>query len=932
MPGSESIFPDLVQTLLSWGALLVISLGVGALLWIAVRRLTERWRDDAKRLTERLDRLLTAREAELAQLRAEARPYPPDIGEPYQAPARALSGILETIATTLTAARDHLDASPALPNSVPVPLVPRIGHLLWHAPRAWHRRRAQLGAHHERVLNLEEPIAESQALLRQLRAKPWEVSLQARALRTTLEFTAELLANLRTAGLRGEPLTRMADAIASHSAEMATLPAYLLDAPEGQVTRHARPAAILQAWESLMGLRPAIYVCVDRLEAWQQAHTQTRHDLETLEQAVETAADCLAQAHPGLDVTVLQENWEAFKTKTNALTARFKTPTPEDFERLPQIQQLTREANQLIAQLAALEALRATLGETLTQQGAALDEVERQLRQLAGASRYPLDRVPFQAELDRLRLRLQALAETAAPRRPAELEADLAAAQILTRGVQGLVTRVTEAREDRRRLVALLDRDGAVNIDVTADVNWLAWARDLHERACPYASECWTNDHDQSIASLLDDAEALDARQRRWVPARVEDLLSPQTLARQAREVAALFDDVEALMDRLDQATRQLQRLQDAEETTRSDLEQVYGALDRLDIVAASILPAALSEEDNHWTRIREHLDEGYGLGLSLDNAGVGSVWEKAEHAERWASACQTTLKEWQQALRQEIKSALEALQADLDELAAVAPLNEEPAVQAARDTLARWQHLRVAGGKGNAEAAATACEALADEIADQLRALARLDKTAAALNTTLLAPLAGPVSRWREAESEADTAFGRLQRLELRSVQLWPPVSCDTAMVKAQLQLASDVRARLYQEGQRVADVIDILAQLTEGYQEITRMIETREAAYAALRPQLDGLLDRLDAWGADLRAYARRHAADPLVEAAVRARLDSIEAALNELQIQYDRSSDPIPGPEALRALETLWRQAHRDLPVGGGKDVIPADQIAR
>ena len=98
----------------------------------------------------------------------------------------------------------------------------------------------------------------------------------------------------------------------------------------------------------------------------------------------------------------------------------------------------------------------------------------------------------------------------------------------------------------------------------------------------------------------------------------------------------------------------------------------------------------------------------------------------------------------------------------------------------------------------------------------------------------------------------------------------------------------------------------------------------------YEAQRTTLDEILARLDAWCNALEDYRKRHHDDPAVAAAVRARLDEIEASWNQLQVQYDHAPDLISGERALRDLDNLWRQAHRDLPLGGRADIIPADQI--
>ena len=98
---------------------------------------------------------------------------------------------------------------------------------------------------------------------------------------------------------------------------------------------------------------------------------------------------------------------------------------------------------------------------------------------------------------------------------------------------------------------------------------------------------------------------------------------------------------------------------------------------------------------------------------------------------------------------------------------------------------------------------------------------------------------------------------------------------------------------------------------------------------SYEETRPSLDAMLERLERWTKALTEYGTRRQEDPAVSAAVRARLDAIAAGLAHLRQQYGVAG-PVSGEEARRALEALWRQAYRDLPVGSGQETIAAAEI--
>ncbi len=224
------------------------------------------------------------------------------------------------------------------------------------------------------------------------------------------------------------------------------------------------------------------------------------------------------------------------------------------------------------------------------------------------------------------------------------------------------------------------------------------------------------------------------------------------------------------------------------------------------------------------------------------------------------------------------------------------------------------------------------AVASLSDRISDQLRALAQFDQSLAALQTTAITPLEDPVRRWREARQSAEAAYRRLQALEVQSARQWPPVSCDSPAVKAQLEQAEGMHGRLKQEGTTVERATALIEDLTTRYTNVVGLTGEREAAYRALRPHLDIALDRLQAWSEALAAYQKEHEADPAVVSAIRARLDEMQSASTQLQIDWERSDTLIPGEDARRALEGLWRQAHRDIPVGAGSNVIPVEWVER
>jgi hypothetical protein len=961
MPGSESAILDPVQNVLRWGmaGLGIVSLivAVGMLL----RLLARRWKARAEILAQQMDRGLASLHHILGRLKSEAAAYPPDIPAPYGPIVQQLQAAIAGIETTYQTVTDQVTNLSGDPLELPELAWARIAYWFWREPRHWWHQRAALGNMVDQLNAPRSEAAAAKSLLRDLRKQPLDTAERARELYELIDTSQHTAGLLQTGGVHGDPLDAATEALKKYRKTLHALPIYLFACTESQIMRRAQPAEITEAWATIDALDGEIRGSADQVAAWHASYTLTGQELKTMCDCVEAAAGCIREAPDAIDISDLTASWRQISEEAEVLATRFEAPTLEDLNCIDKITQITQTANQAIAQVTSLEALHTALESGLAENAEMLSQIDQQLRQLANAGRYPLDRVPIQVVLDQLTQQATAIDGVGQTRTLLQLEADLAAAQILQQQAQALVTQVAEARERRRHLIELLDQQAE-----EPQVDWMGWATDLCRRIDPYAEANWFSGDGSSvhrsgksngdgrtsagenlrIRTIVQDATQLAERQARWLPIHVNEPLVPDELEERTTEFTALFADTEAFQDRLDRITQRFQLCQRVEEKAKSDLETVYGAADRLDIVAADVLPPALANEDNHWARIREQLDLGYEIELALTNPGIGTVHEKARRVDKWIPAIHKILLDWQKALVRETDTAVATLSADLDELTSVAPLDGEAAVEQARevaeDQAGQTRTRKWPTGKGRAgapsgakagtlgnEAAALSAE-LAGHIAGLLRTLAYVDQALATLNTDVIASLTEPVRIWREAEQAADSAFDALRKREAESADLWPPISCDTARVKEEFDRADQIRDSLYQDGRTVALVLETTTTLTETYTTIITMAEQREETYRAQRPALDDTLNQLERWCAALERHRDQNADDPAIASAIRARLDEIEAGWTQLQIRYDQAPGLVPGDEAQRTLNDLWLQARREIPLGPGMDVIMAEEV--
>jgi len=925
---------------------------------VLLRVLARRWKARAEVLARQMDRGLASLHHSLARLKSEAAAYPPGIASPYGPIVQQLQTAIAGIEMTYQSLTDQITSLGSHPLELPELAWARIAYWFWHEPRHWWHQRAALGNLTGQLDPPRTKAATAKSLLRDLRKQPLDTAERAREVYELVDTAQHTAGLLQTGGVHGAPLDAEAAALKTYRKAFNALPMYLFACTESQIIRRAQPAEIAEAWTTIDALDGKIRGSAGQVAAWHAAYTLAGQELKTMCHCVATATGCIQEIPDAVDIADLAASWHQTSEEAEVLAARYGAPATEDLACIDPITQITQTANQVIARVASVAALHTALESRLTENAEMLRQIHQELRQLASAGRYPLDRVPMQVVLDQLTQQaavIDGTPRTRPPRTPAQLEADLAAAQVLQQQAATLVTQVAEARERRRHLIELLDQQAE-----KPQVDWLGWANDLSRRIDPYAEANWLSgegpsdrrsgkpsgaakapiDADLHVRTIAHDATQLAERQARWLPIHVNEPLVPDELEKRTTELATLFADTEAFQDRLDKITQRFQLCQRVEEKAKSDLATVYGAVDRLDIVTADVLPPTLINEDNHWTQIREQLDLGYEIELALANPGIGTVHETAQRVDKWIPATHKILLDWQKALVRETRNAVATLTANLDDLASIAPLDGEAAVEQAREvaedqagqprTRTSPTGSRRAGTSADTPVGAAGRGAqLAGDIADQLRTLAHVDQALATLNTDVIAPLTGPVRIWREAEQTAESAIDALQRLEAESANLWPPISCDTARVKEELDRANHIRDSLHQDGKTVAQVLETTATLAETYAAIVTMAEERETTYRAQRSALDNTLDRMGKWCAALERYRDRNADDPAIASAIRARLDEIEAGWTQLQVRYDQAPGLVPGEEALRTLNDLWLQARREIPLGPGMDVITAGE---
>jgi chromosome segregation ATPase len=914
-----------VSKLSGVGIGILVTMAVLIVTWVILRALVRRWQRRSRALDQTAAEKLQRFDHRMRDLEQEAGTYPPDIPDPYQQPAQALKTHLvdgRRAYREIAEARTQITAE-----MIEVPDRPAATVLFgfWSEPVFWFRRMTALKQLHDRIQAAVEATRPADALLRDLRAKPLHTAHRAQALQQTLREASATVDQLNQAGLQGETMEAQATLIDDALACLGTLPAYLITGTDSQVIRQAVDEEVADAWQAITRLEARTGQCATRTQRWLHMHTEFGEALEAAQQAVDQTTRALDLTHPAIDVQAWQATWADVRAEVEALTAVYDAPTVEDLARIDRVEAIIEQGLDLCSRLASLERDRQVLTRAVPRYRASLGEVETQLRQLTRADRYPLSRLPLQRELETLTQRASEIGKPRQTRSPAQLAREAEDAQGLLQAAQALVDEVAALRKSREILTSLID-----SLDDELEPDFKRWAADLHAHISRHAPEDWSPD--LRVRQIVADAQAIETRRERWVPADPTAAIPTGDLARRVDACRRLIQDGLRYQRRLDRITERLRTIDALDRGARETLDTVYQAIDRLALRAADVLPPLDDEQSDLRARVMDELERGYKLDLAFDSPTQGIAEDRAEDVRTWVADVQGLLGTWLQALHQEIKAIRQDLVSSLHSLNALAPLSLEPAVQETQARLEKTSTFASPQQKPHADARVPHLVALSEALGDRLRTRTRLHQTRAFLRSDVIEALTQPRDAWERAREEAEQQLRDLIDLEEESQRTWLPLSCGTEAVDAQMAAAYEAEAHLRHHGETVPQVIATLRDATRSYAKATAMADARAETYKNARAHVERRVKEIERWQDDLERYRQTHGADPAALAAVRARIEEIDAAMQQLSRPDRPEGRRLTPEEAKHSVDRLWEQARRDLPLGAGDDVIPMRHIER
>jgi hypothetical protein len=185
---------------------------------------------------------------------------------------------------------------------------------------------------------------------------------------------------------------------------------------------------------------------------------------------------------------------------------------------------------------------------------------------------------------------------------------------------------------------------------------------------------------------------------------------------------------------------------------------------------------------------------------------------------------------------------------------------------------------------------------------------------------------LRGPFDDLGKKRQQAHRRLEDLRKLKKGSESAWPPLICDTAWAEEMLDHIGREEQELHSSGRSVSDTIKRLNALVASYERVVSEITARETQREQEQQDLQHLLDQLDRWERQLKAYRGFHHQDQVIAAAIQVRLSEIKRAVRDEKRRHNR---PLTYSEARQTLQALWAFAHgRDLPLDGGQVIRVSD----
>jgi DNA repair exonuclease SbcCD ATPase subunit len=721
----------------------------------------------------------------------------------------------------------------------------------------------------------------------------WELALQAREVHHLQGQASQLLKQLRARNLQGDSIEAATQGIAQCETVLSQIPGYFLEGEQVTVLEGADINDTALVNEILEDTQPLLDQLWKQAQTWEKGYDQASDRVAVMRRLLDEVEQTMGSMPSELEIIPFKNQFEGLQIVAQNLHATLTRLEVESIEMVTQeatrVAQIARDMGGQLKrarrELAALEGVLAELSE-------GLGKLPLQLAALGAKSAYPVEWTQSFEKLADLGRQAKISRPVKESRTPEQVQDELALATKLRVQLKELSRHYEQVEAAHTELLRLLKGPEFSHL-----TGWLANAQRVVEQVQAYAPDNWPRS--DTIKELPGEVEAMAEGVQRLMPADQARPVPETEVAKSLEEARELADAYQKLKKRVENVQTRLSNIQGVEKQALETLKGSQTALNQIIyIVRSNAFLAEFAEREAN--RLQ---DDVQGLLAEFVDAQLGIVEKKARHATTLVARVEQNANQWLDQLNQDTRAAVQDLSTMLNEIGAIAPL-EEPAVDNARHLLASGPAFDVGGFGGKSRFSL-------DELVQEFKRRNDYWQMCAAA-ISALQDVDEPLIKSYEGALLARTQTqGKLANVSnwLRQNRGWPPTSISLETERQELEKIEAQWEALPEKRFRAITLVQHLGDLSAKYQTLTEKI--RQSAGRAENEMLQ--VEELEAEINDLAQlwenhwYAQRD--NPIASQEIRELLEAIDHEQAQIRQQYKKGDKSYS--QVLEALKALHRK---------------------
>jgi DNA repair exonuclease SbcCD ATPase subunit len=883
------------QSSIALTPILAFLLALRIVTYLVVRNMKEQY---VARIV-RMRLILETLAGDLDDIGKGALEYPVGAPEPYGSVARKLDEDLSKARKIcdlrMRDRRKLLRETPNLPCNVFV-------RFLWGfgpEPYRWMMHHSKTLALWKSIQRLETLGISARHLLDDLHHMPITVSHRCKDVGAIRDGILSALDFLKSKGFHGEKIALFTEQVVQFTSAL-QIPGYYFQDSDDLILQQASKDSTISAWQILEKVEKPLRENQKLAQQWQSQFREVDQIYQTAQQSFDLAQQRLREIPESIDLRELDIEQSELSDRYARLQEQLKHPTIETLGSIrEQAEGIVRDLDQLARRAAEIRQQHNELREILITNNALMEQLSNRLKELETADKFPLRWQQTETEFRRLSREQTHIGMERTKRTLVQLSEHLKAAKQFHSDVLTLAKAVERVGSMRAEMIGLLE-----SLMISEGTTLTELAENLQKSVNKYALENW--DQQDSVSTLLTDAQMLARQQSSLVPERLDETLEESSLGSRFDALQVFAKKRKDFQERLERIAETLDSIKKNEDQAYKDINHTLQALERL-VPIPQVSPLRTSF-DSYWKAIDVLKQQGRGYGEQLDNRLVGTVSEKTKLVATWKESAETQLRALHQAIRREVKRTKDGLEETVKALKKIASFAQEQVMTDAANLL------NVTYAYGVDDAQTTPLDRTASQINDLVREHTDLRSCVERIEATIEKPLRSYLAK---LDSVRKTAEKKVKDLNMQLQQNdWPPISCDLEPITNRMHRAEQNLAELGKLGENLPFVVARINHVIELYEEIADLADDKVSILKEQRAELNAIQSRINKWKRQLGQYRELNITDRGIVSAVDERLNRIGEEYSAARLRH--ANQPLTFNEAKNVLDELWKIAYQDLHV--------------